>query len=349
MKASNVTALRMERQHLYHPVPEEEYDALFREMSPVPTEYWCAPGSPPSLPGHVDFDDGNYNFRRRSRREIRKGRFAAEGIAYAAEEDWELFACLYRKEIKNLSFLQQKLLELLKQEGPMNIGLIKEFSGLLVKEITPALHKLQSAFLVYEDQQDSEGDRGWYLFETEFPDVDLCRYTRQEALQHVLPRFARLSVFFSLEMAHSFFRLPAKELNAAIAALEKEKILEPAELEGEKGWILSGDREFLEAPGMQSPPNGVLLLQRNDFWAKTNEFRLKEEFSSQWDVLCWVMIDGSFRGAVTGKFRFGPHQVEEVILGPCEKEALSRQEEILSAVAARFGSHAHPIFRRIPA
>ena len=39
---------------------------------------------------------------------------------------------------------------------------------MLVKEITPVLHRLQEAFLVYEDQYDGEWDRSWYRFGGDF-------------------------------------------------------------------------------------------------------------------------------------------------------------------------------------
>ena len=51
---------------------------------------------------------------------------------------------------------QQMLLERIEMFGPYTIGQLKEESGLLVKEITPALHRLQEAFLIYEDQYDGE-------------------------------------------------------------------------------------------------------------------------------------------------------------------------------------------------
>lgn len=43
---------------------------------------------------------------------------------------------------------------------------------MLVKEITPVLHRLQEAFLVYEDQYDGEWDRSWYRFEEMFPETN---------------------------------------------------------------------------------------------------------------------------------------------------------------------------------
>lgn len=60
---------------------------------------------------------------------------------------------------------QQMPLERIEMSGPYTIGQLKEESGLLVKEITPALQsRLQEAFLIYEDQYDGEWDRGWYRF-----------------------------------------------------------------------------------------------------------------------------------------------------------------------------------------
>ncbi len=109
--------------------------------------------------------------------------------------DWELYACLYRKPLEASNRKQQEILTLLEQEGPLTIQLIKEATGMLVKEITPALHKLQEAFLVYEDQYDGEWDRSWYRFEEMFPETDLERYTRKEALVRLLRRFAYRCVF----------------------------------------------------------------------------------------------------------------------------------------------------------
>lgn len=79
------------------------------------------------------------------------------------------------------------ILALIDREGPLNIGLIKEMTGLLVKQITPALHKLQESFVLFEDQFDGEWDREWYRFEEMFPDVDVQHFTREEALKWCFP------------------------------------------------------------------------------------------------------------------------------------------------------------------
>ena len=112
---------------------------------------------------------------------------------------------------------------------------------MLVKEITPALHRLQEAFLIYEDQFDGEWDRGWHKFTDMFPDADLKKYTRIEALKILLQRFVYRHVCFDIKMARSFYKLPEKDIKAAIAALVEEGIL----AEYGSGYMLPSDIAML--------------------------------------------------------------------------------------------------------
>lgn len=332
LNRQDIISLRMKRQYLEAPVTRDNYDQLFTDMSPVPTQYWTRPGDPPTLPKHADFDDYDYNSRRRARRSLLKGRFAGGTIAYVTQEDLELFACLYRKELPGYSSVQEEIIRLFQQEGPMNIQLIKELTGLLVKGITPELHKLQEAFLVYEDQLDNEWDRGWYLFESEFPEVDLKRYTKKEALKIALPRAARLLVFFDGLMLKSYYRLPLKLLQEVTGELVAEGRLALFELEGKAGYLLREDREHLEKNEVEPTKPKVMLLQRNDFLVRAYADSLKNAFPSEWDALYYLLVDGEFRGAVTGRFTFGPPVVEDIILDLPEAEKENRREEILEAV-----------------
>lgn len=169
MYDEKIRALRMERQHLLTPANETEYDALYRDLQPGQNVYWNGFGQPPTLSFRADFDDLAYNKSRQFRRELIKGRFAGGNLGWILPEDLELFAALYRKPLKNATMTQQMLLERIEMSGPYTIGQLKEESGLLVKEITPALHRLQEAFLIYEDQYDGEWGRGWYRFGEFFP------------------------------------------------------------------------------------------------------------------------------------------------------------------------------------
>ena len=136
-------------------------------------------------------------------------------------EDMELFVALYRKSLAKSTLEQQQILELIQNAGPFNIQQMKEETGMLVKQITPILHRLQEAFLIYEDQYDGEWDRGWYKFEEMFPEVDQDKYTRQEALKIVLQRFAYRLVWFDTAMVKSFYKISEKEIKLAVRPLLK--------------------------------------------------------------------------------------------------------------------------------
>jgi len=345
MKQKIITELRMKRQCLSEPADEKTYDRLFHYMSPVPTVYWCEPGSPPTLPLHADFDDYAYNSKRRSCREILKGRFGGGSIAYVMKEDLEVYACLYKKEIDRYSGTQTELMELLWHEGPMNIGLMKEFTGLRVKDITPVLHRLQQAFIVYEDQVDNEGDRSWYLFESEFPEINLSKYTRTEALRVLLPGFAYLCVFFGEEMVKSYYKLPVKLIKEVLQELVNNKVLKAVTLDEVRGYMLNEDYDLLQEMPLDNRIPSVILLQRNDFLVRACAEELKARFTSEWDTLYYIVIDGKFYGAVMGRFKFGPHVIEDIVLDLTKEELKTRKKEVIKAVYQIFDPESSPIKR----
>lgn len=352
LSRKDIISLRMKRQYIDAPAGRESYDQLFKAMSPVPTNYWTRPGDPPTLPGHVAFDDYDYNSRLRSRREILKGRFAGGTIAYVTKEDLEIFACLYRKDVSRLTQIQSEILKLFQQEGPMNIQLIKELTGLLVKGITPQLHKLQEAFVVYEDQLDNEWDRGWYLFESEFPEVDLERYTKKEALKLMLPRAVSLLVFAELQELKSLYRLPAKLIEEVTTELRADGILVEETVEGRQGFLLVEDKRYLLENVLPEYKKEAMLLQKNDFLSRAYADQLKSKFLSEWSSMYYILVDGEFRGIVAGTFKFGPHVIEDILLDLPEGEIQSRRNEILEAVYQVFDKTSSPVQRycgrRIP-
>ncbi len=338
MNQTAIVSLRMERQFLSRRANQEEYRELYRDMQPGQNVYWNGFGDPPSLTFRADFNDIEFNRARQAKRELVKGRFAGGNLGWIVPEDLELFAALYRKPLTSPNETQLRILGLIEREGPLNIQRIKEETGLLVKAITPALHRLQEAFLVYEDQYDGEWDRGWYLFPEMFPAVDPEKYTRRDALRIVLLRFARRQVLFDPVMAKSFYRLPEKEIRAAAEELAAEGAL----TETESGFLLPSDAELLKKYASK-PPRSVYAIHRNDFLYKSGEPALKEKFRPLYErlgydhePLQYLLIDGEFHGASVGRFRNGPYDLNDVV---CDlPDADARKEEILRAVeAVNFG------------
>lgn len=328
----SMLALRMERQHLTAPADEREYDELYRDLQPGQNVYWNGFGQPPVLSFRADFDDIEYNRARQADRALIKGRFAGGNLGWIVPEDIELFAALYRKPLDRPTDNQLLLLNMIENGGPWSIQQMKEETGLLVKAITPALHRLQEAFLIYEDQYDGEWDRGWYRFGEMFPDVNLLKYTRHEALEIVLLRFARRMVCFDESMAKNFFRLPANDIRAAIASLVAHGALIPFE----NGWMRPEDVALLENY-TPAPPRFVYAMHRNDILCRASEPALKawiaplvEGLPYDREPLQYLLIDGEFRGATVGHFRNGPYDLNDVVCDLPDAEA--RREEILAAV-----------------
>lgn len=324
---ANLIALRMRRQCLSAPADKAAYEQLYRDVSPVQSVYWHGFGQPPCMTFRTAFDELAYNRVRQADRLLVKGRFQNGNVGFIEAEEIELFAGLYRKPYQP-SAAQETLLTLIRREGPMNIALMKEMTGLLVKSITPALHKLQASFLIFEDQPDGEWDRGWMRFEEMFPNVNLERYSRLEALKIILPRFARRYIRFTAKEAKSFYGLPEKEIAQAAQALAEEGVFAAAG----GGWLLASDHALLQEERFE-PVTGVFTLQRNDFLVKCNEYWLKTAFRQpDADVLQYLLIDGRFQGAVMGHFRYGPYEIENIALTLPEAEAQARRAEILAAV-----------------
>lgn len=335
----NIIALRMERQHLTKKASEAEYNALYRDTQPGQNVYWNGFGDPPSLTYRADFNDIEYNRERQRERKLIKGRFCGGNLGWIEPEDLEIFACAFIKPLLKPTERQSVLLELIEHEGPMNIQQMKESTGMLVKEITPVLHRLQEAFLIYEDQNDGEWDRGWYKFTEMFPNVDLTKYSRIDALKILIKRFSYRNVIFDVNMAKSFYKLPMKEIKAAIESLVSEKIL----IESDGGYLLKYDFDLLQSYSDEIP-KAVYAMHRNDFLVKFNEHILKDKYMHSYpDTLYYLLIDGEFRGAAVGKFRYTP-KVEDIILDMRQEDAAARKDEVLQAVYVLCGAN-NPIRR----
>lgn len=314
---SKILSLRLQRQHLTAPTEGTEYDALYRDLQPGMNMYWHGFGQPPELTFRADFDDIEYNRQRQMRRELIKGRFSGGSLGWIVPEDIPLFAALYRKPIVGyMNDVQLTIMTLIERMGPLNIQQIKEETGLLVKVITPALHRLQEAFLLYEDQYDGEWDRAWYRFEEMFPEYQLDQYTRSEALSVILRRFAYRMVWFDSKCAKSYYKLPEKEIKTACNQLVDKGIF----VAYEGGFMSTDDLKLID--GMQSalPLPPVRAFHRNDFLVRAFEHELKERFKPLYDALpydhdpqYYVMVKGEFRALSVGHFRYGPYEIHDIV------------------------------------
>jgi len=333
MDASTILTERLRRQHLIEPLQDPgKYIKLFRLLQPVSPGASSRPGDPPRLVHRTDFDDGALADRMREQRAIIKGRFLGGIIGYVLAEDLELYGNAFCRELSGLNEIQQKVFDAVSHAGPLTPRQFKEETGLLNKQIMPALHRMQEAFMVYEDQVDDDWERSWYDFAEEWPDVDLRAEKWKAAAAEVLLRFLAGHVFATFEQLKDWSRWSSKSLRSLVNDMEKDKAIVKQEVEGPgEGWMSPQDVSL--SPCEITP--SVFMLHKSDILVRSHASELKRSFGGQ-EVLQYLLIDGAFQGAVLGHWRIGPHDVEDVVVELPEAERTGRREDILNAVAWKY-------------
>ena len=321
----------------------KEYLPLFRLLQPVSTVAFSYPGSPPGLVHRTMFDHHKVADQLRGKQTIVKGRFLGGGIGYVCADDLAIYATTFRKPLKDLNYLQRTVFDILDETGPLTPRQIKEESqmvddeGLLNKEIMPALHRLQTAFLVFEDQQETDWERGWNIFTSDWPTVDLEAMDWAEAAAMVLRRFFQANVFATLEQVKDWSGLALKSLKGVVADMELSGDLVAFEDAGlGAGWVCANavNLKAVDVPSM------VLMLHKSDPLVKAHSSELKRQFAGE-EVLQFLLIDGEFKGAVLGHWRIGPHDVDDVVVALPAKERAVRKAEIIDAVAWKYQGENH--------
>ncbi len=340
--AHAVRAERLRRHLLTQPTTDAEaYFALFRLAQPVAPIAMTYPGSPPELVYRATFDAGEAADRLRADRTLVKGRFRDGGVGYVFADDLELYATAFRKPMKSLNELQQSVHDAIAGAGLLTPRQIAEATGELNKKVMPALHRMQTAFLVYEDQPDNDWERGWYVFEDEWPDVNLGRRTQEEAAADVIARFLQADVFATAEQIKDRTAFPKRLIDRVMADMESVGRARAVEIQGlGVGWMLPGDVPEPQAGDARS----TFMLHKSDPLVQSHVSELKRRYAGL-EALQYLLIDGEFQGAVLGHWRIGPHDVDDIVLELPAAERENRREEILAQVAKTYRPPNHNILK----
>lgn len=331
MKSDGLLTLRLMRQGLIDPVDEDRYEALFRAQQPVPTVYFCEPGTPPQLRDRVIFDDMELNRDLRDDHTIAKGRFAGGNIAYVYVDELMLYASVYRKPMAVWAEEEEAVYHCLGYMGPLYKDQIAEETGLKQSFVSKALTRLQRAFLVHSDHGDAYDEQLWHDFKSLWPEVDLDAVDKEQALQKILIRFIRNMVYTDETQAKDWSRLPGKDIRTAFEALSAQGVIRGIEVDGRGYWALNEDMPLLSRE-YPPPPFKVCVAHRADYLVKAHESALKEQFPGL-EILQYLLIDGRLQGAVAGHWRIGPHDVDDIAVTLPEEEKGLRRDEIIDAVA----------------
>jgi hypothetical protein len=340
ISSAAILAERLRRQRLAAPLEHVDgYIALFQLLQPVSTIAYTRPGDPPRLVYRTRFDDGRLARRLRSERGIVKGRFLGGGIGYVLAKDLDTYANAFQRPMTGLTYTQEIVLNAVQGAGPLTPRQLKEETGLLNKQIMPALHRLQKAFLVYEDQVDDDWERSWYDFEAEWSQVELSEERRSSAVMQVLLRFLQGHVFATFEQIKDWSQLTTRLLKQLVPEMEKTRLIVPQHVEGlGTGWLRASDAALPE----KAVRPAVFALHRGDILVRSHARELKRRFGGL-EVLQYLLIDGQFQGAVVGHWRIGPYDIDDIVVTLHAQERVTRRAEILDAVAQWYRPPRHHI------
>lgn len=324
----------MERQGLSAPVSGESgYIELFRRLQPVSPVYYSMPGSPPRLCCRSSDDDADMAASLRRRRQVVKGRFRTGQIGYIAADDLELYGTAFRRPLARVGETEQLLLDTMRATGPLSPRHLREETGLLNKQIMPALHRLQRAFAVFEDQEDDRWDRPWCLFASEWPDLDLDRLPWDQAAAEVVERFLAGYVFATEGQIKAWSGFGVAVLRRLLDRMAVAGALTRVQAGGlGEGWVRTVDRE--ERASVPARPS-TRVMHRSDPLVIPLADQLRERYCGR-EVLQYLLIDGEVRGAVCGHWRIRAHDVEDVTVDLTPAEAARRRDEVLEAVALHY-------------
>ena len=285
---------RLIAQGLNRPIRDEaDYPELFMHLQPVSPIAMTYPGNPPALVKRTRFDSGEASDDLRGDRKLVKARFLGGTVGYVLVEHLEDYAVVFRKQPTRLTPTEREVLGAIRELGPITPRLLKEETGILAKKVGPALAKLQRAFLVFEDQTETNWERGWSTFSSAFPNLDLDSTDRDEAARRVLNTFFKANIFATMDQIRSWSELPIRDLKAWVERLRELGDIETASVEGlGDGWITT------EFKINKAPLKSVHMLHQQDGLVRAHRSELKRRFADR-EVLQYLLIDGQFAGADT--------------------------------------------------
>ena len=194
-----------------------------------------------------------------------------------------------------------------------------------------AVHRLERAFIICEDQTDSAWDRPLHLVEREFPDLWSEAPTAPVAQAEVLAMLLAAQVFATTAELVAGSGLGQRRVATALSVMAQEGRIAATVLDGTEtqGWRLSAD-DISEAAATEGI---VRVLHRRDPLVRPQSNELAQRYAGQ-EVLQYLLIDNDIRGAACGHWRIKAHDVDDVLI---DSECVARwQDEVVAAVRHRY-------------
>lgn len=320
----------------------DEYIELFRLLQPVAPPHFTRPGDPPRLRHRTQFDDTQFAQQLRAEHRIVKGRFADGRVAYVLREDLERYATVFRKMPKELKPIHEDIMDLVTSSSGMSKDQLKAELPYPAGQISKALVTLQEAFLLYEDQIDTDWDTGWFAFAEEWFELrDDAEHFMDHAGQVVL-NFLEAMVFVTFQQIKDWSQMNIRTLRQVLEQLQSDDKIKMIDVDGlGEGYIRTADLNGLDAA---EDVHHVFMLDKSDILYRSHMTELKKRYEGQ-GVLHYLLIDGEFQGVVLGHWRIGPYDIEDIQVDLEREEAEARKEDIIKAIYTKYSPDRTAILR----
>ncbi|WP_232699486.1 hypothetical protein [Brevibacillus daliensis] len=339
---------RMNRQGLLQPLMDQSdeaaYLALFKRLQPVSPVHNTRPGDPPSLVHRTAFRDYQISSKLREKHLFVKGRFLGGRVGYVLQEDLHRYATVFRKPITKPKGVHHEIMSLIKQSGGISKEQLKEELPYPKAAISKELKTLQEAFILYEEQTDTDWDTGLFDFATEFFELPTNPAEEQQAISQVLLSFLSAMVAATLTQIKDWSQLKTKTLQTVLDQLVDVGQIHVIDIPRHGTHYIRTDEPATFPMDGEGSVRSVFMLDLSDYLVRAHMSELKERYKEH-EVLQYLLIDGEIKGAVLGHWRIGPYDVDDVLVELDESEKQARKNEILEAIRVTYPPEETAIIR----
>ncbi|HEX7005002.1 MAG TPA: crosslink repair DNA glycosylase YcaQ family protein [Trueperaceae bacterium] len=317
---------------------DSDYLEIVGQLGPLRPPSFEFPGTPVVLfDRHEDAAGSSaqeVGERIRRQRLVFKGRFQGGKVAYVRTSDVPIYLAAFRRE-RPLTGPERVVLEVLESEGPLHKSDLAEVSGVRGRELSAALQRLQEAFLVFEQQLETEWDNAWFSLEREQPEWLVAAPEQDLARLEVLRRFSRAHVATSAQEAKDWSGFPLRQVRELLTELTESGELTRVAIDGWGERFMASDWEPVE------PEASLAILDPGDPLVTAQASVLKRKFDGL-PALKYVYVDGDVAGIATGRWGIGPFDVDDVVFIEETSSERSR-DDIIAKLRRHFPSPRHRI------
>ncbi len=346
---SQLIAFRARQQHLAPGArgrtPEDVFTIL-KELQPFPPITGSMPGSAPHPRNRLVGYKDDWSQQWRAAGQLVKGRFMNGNVAYVTDVDFALYAAAFRRPLREpISQHALRILDLLKQEGPLPKVILRDLSNLERAHFERTLTSLNRAFEVMEIQREVDWESPWELRQRAYPNAVLDAWEQADAQAEVLRRFTKAFGPATVVEIADWSGWNRRTIRDVLDNLLTRHDVVSIEIEGqtEPAYLANEDADALETV---EPVNAFLVvLPSNDPIVLPQWARLKNQYQPYRLPYCYGVIieNGEIAGAAWGRYKRRYIHIEELNLEPSIVNDSARMDEVLATLEAYVSAGRVPI------